>query len=444
MFWRAPGVPLADQPGGTLSHIREFRQRPLDLFVQAGRQREPMVRFRMGPMWVLGIYDPDLIEEVLIANPDAFVKGTRGQHLLRVLLGDSMLTTEGKIWRERRRLGQPHFKRAALERYRSVMRSEAAATAERLAARDGEEVGVFDEMMSLTLRIATEALFGGDLGQASEQVHDALNEVLEAYMQMITLPVPSLERWPVGPARRFRHAQRRLFQVVDQVIERRRASGVQGDDLLGDWLSADLADADLRSEVVTMLLAAHETTANLLTWTLGLLSRHPDARRTLEAELDARDPATPAQLSELPQLQGVLLESLRILPPVWMLSRSTTTELELGGHVLQPNTFVFVCVYAIHRDPVLWPNPEGFDPQRWANGARPLHRAAFLPFGAGQRRCIGEHFALLEAAEILSALVPAVRLDLVEGTRLVPRPSVTLRPEGSLPMRVHARRAAVG
>ncbi|HHO50777.1 MAG TPA: cytochrome P450 [Deltaproteobacteria bacterium] len=444
MFWRAPTVPLADQPGGTLAHLHGFRHHPLEMFLRAGRQQEPLVRFRLGPMWVLGVYDPDLIETVLIANPEVFAKATRGQRLLRVLLGDSMLTTEGTIWRERRRLGQPHFKRAALERYRPVMRSAARAMAERLAAADGTVVGVADEMMALTLRIATEALFGGALGEASTEVHEALAEVLDAYMWMITMPVPSPERWPVGATRRFRRSQRKLFQVVDQVIARRRADPSPGDDLLGDWLAAGLTDEDLRSEVVTMLLAAHETTANLLSWTLGLLSRHPDARRRLERELDGRDRDSPVQLADLPCLQGVLLESLRILPPVWMLSRSTTTGIELGGHQLQPNTFVFICTHAIHRDPRLWPNPEGFDPARWAGGARPLHRAAFLPFGAGQRRCIGEQFAMIEAAEILAALLPAVRLDLVPGTSLTPKASVTLRPEGPLPMQIHTRRSSVG
>ena len=439
MIWRSNAIPHADQPGGLIAHLQDFRHHPLDVFVRASRQDEPILQFHLGPLSVLGVFDPDLAEEVLVNKPDTYVKGTRGQRLLQVLLGDSMLTTEGDVWRVRRRLGQPHFKRSALPRYRPAMAQTANGLAERLVAADGQVVDVFEEMMALALRVACEALFGGDLGEASEEVHGALDDVLDAYMAMITLPVPNPERFPLGPSRRFRRGQRQLFDVVDRVIARRRGETDTGEDLLGDWLSAGLSDDALRSEVVTMLLAGHETTANLLTWTLALLSRYPAVRRQLEAELDPRDRSEAVDLRKLPILQGVLLESLRYIPPVWMMSRSTATTVELGGHVLPPNTFVFVCTYAMHRDARLWDNPEGFDPARWAGDFRPAHRLAFMPFGAGQRRCIGEQFALLEAAEVLAALVPVVRGDLIPGQRIVPKASVTLRPDGPMFLRMAAR-----
>jgi cytochrome P450 len=436
MFSRARAVPLADQPGGLLSHIHAFRNDPLDMFLRASRQDEPMLEFRLGPMWVLGVFDPDLVEQILVQQPDIYAKNTRGQHLLRVLLGNSMLTTEGALWKSRRRLGQPHFRTKVLDRYRPAIARAAAATGDRWAAAEGP-VDVAEEMMALTLRVATEALFGGELGRLSHVVHETLAELLDTYMWMVTLPIPGPEHLPLGPSRRFRLAQRRLGTVVDEVVARRRAAPAPAEpDLLGDWLEAGLDGEALRSEVVTMLLAAHETTANLLTWTLALLSKHPGLRRTLVDELEARDPAAPVDLRELPWLYGTLMESLRLVPPVWMMSRSTTAPVTLGGHDLPANTYVFCCTYALHRDPRFWDNPEGFDPERWHRG-RPAHKMAFIPFGAGQRRCIGESFALLEAAEVLAHLLPRFRVDLVPGQSLTPKPSVTLRPNGPMWMIPH-------
>jgi cytochrome P450 len=238
--------------------------------------------------------------------------------------------------------------------------------------------------------------------------------------------------------------------VVDDIIEQRRRSPDGSDDLLtmlietrDEETGEAMDDKQLRDEVMTLLLAGHETTSTALSWTLYLLSQHPDVRERLEVEVDAvlgdRKPAF-EDLPKLSYANKVLQESLRLYPPAWGLARWCHEADEVGGYYVAPNTSVTLSPFLTHRHPDFWPEPERFDPERFApeqEKGRP--RFAYIPFGGGPRLCIGNQFAMTEAMLILATIVQRYRLELVPGHQVSIDPQITLRPKGGLPMLVHAR-----
>jgi len=415
-----------ESAGASLANLWEARTDPLALFLRATAQGD-LTPLDVGPFDLLVTADAGLAEQIL-QQPQVFTKDTRGQRVLRGVLGNGLVTAQGPVWRERRRIAQPAFRRPKLAVYAQSMVEEATTLAQRWAGRDGEVVDVGHEMMQLTLKIATRCLFDDDLHGEAEAVDQALQSILAAYLRMVTQPFAHPERLPVGPAVAYRRSVRELDAVVSRLIERRRSAGSDGDDLLHLWLHSGLDDDAIRDEVVTMLLAAHETTANALTWTWTLLSRHPQALRKLVAEVNEGDDRT--------WTDAVIRESLRIYPPVWTLARHATTDAILDGHAIPAGSNLTICIYAMHHDARYWPHPEGFDPDRWLS--KSTSSGPWMPFGAGQRKCIGSHFALLEARIVLATLVQHVDLELLPGQSLAMSPSITLRPELPIHMRVRA------
>jgi cytochrome P450 len=428
--------------------LSEFRGDPLGLVCRGARLGEDLVRLKVPMIQAYLVYGPELIKQVLVENPERFGRQSRGARLLRRTLGLSTLTAEGDEWRWRRRMAQPSFKREALAKLDRPIVEAARALADGLLA-SREAVDVSELTSALALTVACTALFGGDIADDGAVVHRALTEVLGGFLPFTTSPVPNLDQLPTPAARRFWAARAELSGVVDRIVERRRAGSA---DRVGDLLDAllqgkrpdgaPLTREDLDAEGVTMLLAGHETTANAMAFTLGLLGKNPGIARRMRAELDAvlgdRDP-TAADLDKLPLLDAVVREGLRLYPPAWIVSRSTNEALTVGGHALPKDAFLFVPLYAIHRLPQLWDDPEGFDPDRWLDGRAEVARkaGAYLPFGAGQRRCIGEHLGMLEARLVLAVLLRRVRLELVPGQDLDVEVSVTLRPRGGLWMTPH-------
>lgn len=379
-----------------------FFQETLDLGPVA---RVPMALAREA---VFVVNDPDRVTEVL-NTPDVFSKDTRGQELLRVVLGVGLLTSEGTTWKRRRRLAQPAFRRPKLGLYAEQM---ARVTEERLS-RLPDRVDIRSATMLLTLDIATVTLFGDRFDAEGEVVSEAMEQLMASYMRLLPNPLPHPERLPIPAARSYQHAIEALNTVVDGLVRRRRQQRTDGDDLLHLWLASDLPDEAVRDEVITMLLAAHETTANALAFTLALLSWHPDVRRRLQAAPDDDD-----------LLDAVIKESLRLYPPAWITARAATTDTVLGGEAVPAGSLLVVPIRSLQRDPRGWKNPQGFDPDRWADGPT----GVWMPFGAGQRKCIGSHFAMLELRIVLRQMLNAVELDLEPAVQLTLDPAVTLRP----------------
>lgn len=436
-----------------LGHLLRFRSDALGLFM-AGMARGDVVRIRAGTRTIIAAYHPDHVHHVLVHRAANYEKKTRGYVVLRELLGQGLLTSEGEVWRRQRRIAQPAFQQQRLAGFAPTMVRAAEDLADRWeeVAKRGETFDMAEVMGRLALRIAGETLFSMDISGESDAVGRALSEVLGGFIRGVTNPLSKL-----FPLTRYRHkrAMRTLDQVVRGIVARRRAEGGGGDDLLGLFMSARdpetgeaMSDERLRDEVLTMLLAGHETTANALAWTFYRLSQHPLVDARLGEELEAVLGGGPLQLqrqADLTWTDLVLRESLRLHPPAWVESRKAVEADELGGYRVPAGGFVFLSQYAIHRNPRLWSDPERFDPERFlperqvCPDGSPRPKLAWFPFGAGQRKCIGENFAMMEAKILVALLARRYRFALAPGAVVAGDPSVTLRPRGGLPMRIARR-----
>ncbi|SRR5579883_369704 len=436
------------------AHLLLLRRDTLGALTALAREYGDVARIRVGPQHIVLVSHPDLIRTVLITDARRFAKG-RGLDRTKRLLGTGLLTSEGDFHLRQRRLAQPAFHRERIATYGATMRERAERTRERW--RDGGTIDLSQEMMRLTLEIAGATLFGADLAAETEEIGAALTEAFDLF-RYATLPYAELlDRFPFLPInRRFDATRARLDRTVYRIIAAHRAAGAEGADLLSMLLrardtesegggdtdgGAAMSDLQLRDEALTILLAAHETTANALTWTFYLLAQHPEVESCLHDEL-ARvlgdRPVTADDVPRLPYTRAVLAESMRIFPPAWTLGRKPLEDVTLGGYRIPRHSLVLMSQWVVHRDPRWWPAPERFDPGRWlgdAAAARP--KLAYFPFGAGARVCIGEAFAWMEGTIALATIARRWRLRLVPGHPVVPNPLVTLRPRSGMRMTVH-------
>lgn len=447
-------APLAS--GGTLvwGHSAEMGRDPLGLLVRASAEVGPIARLRFGPIETLSLTDPAAIERVLVGNAAAYGKSTRSYRLLRLLLGNGLVTSQGEHWLRQRRIAQPAFlrKRIAALGERMVTASvDLVRDWEGPAAR-GETVDVHAVMNHLALRIAGETLFSTDVTGEAAAIGDALKVGMAEIDRLIMAPLPAPEYWPTPGNLRFWRAARTLRRVTHDLVGARRAHGGHHDDLLGLLMTArdpesgeGMSDQQLRDETLTMLLAGHETTANGLTWALHLLGLHPGIRRRLQDELDSvlgdRAP-TADDYRTLTYTRQVVQEVLRLYPPVWIVERMAEADDELGGYRVKKGTMVLMSQWAVHRSPRLWTNPEAFDPDRFAPDRPAPGRFAYFPFSRGQRQCIGDRFAELEMVLVLATLLQRYALDPVPGAAPTLAPQITLRPADGLRMTLRPRAAA--
>ncbi len=304
---------------------------------------------------------------------------------------------------------------------------------------------VHHDLMHLTMEIATKTLFGADLTDAAaEEIGSAFNDAILEIAVRFRRPV-KIPGWiPLPSNRRYARAVARLDRLVYDMVEQKRAGGTGGDDLLTMLMEARDEDGSamdakqIRDEAVTIFLAGHETTAIALSWTLHLLALHPD----VDARL-ARAVAETADPLRLPLLSNVVNESMRLYPPAYAFGREAVADCEIGGYPVPAGTTVFISPWVSHRDGRWFENPLEFRPERWENDlAKRLPRFAYLPFGGGPRLCIGNSFALMEAALILASIVRRYRLTHSPGQTIEPFPSITLRPRQGMPM-IIARRGSL-
>jgi cytochrome P450 len=408
---------------------------------------------------------PSHVEHVFITAHDRYRKAAH-YRLLAAVTGEGLLTNEGEPWARQRRLMQPVFTRRNLDRLVPLM---TAATKEFLDRWPREStartVDVASAMTEVTLDVVGRALFGATLADAAPKLRPAVAVGLETALAGARLQtLLALPRWfidavgavlfhaPLLPRRlgRIRDAMRTIDATVRAIIDERIAGGNGAeDDLLGQLLGARGEDGEamarqqVRDEVVTLMLAGHETTANGLSWLWYVLAEHPEARRRLYAEvgevLSGRLP-TAADIDRLSWTTACFQETLRLYPPAWVLEREASVDDELGGERVPAGSTVIFPVHLVHRDRRSWPNPDAFDPARFLPGAPPPPRGAYLPFGAGRRSCIGATFALIEGTVIAAMIAERYELDLPHEAEIVPSATVTLRPRGGLPMIVRCAR----
>ncbi len=436
--------------GVNLALMRAFRRSPwdfLDVLVASGARTVPL---RMGPERVLLVDDATQVWELLTMHARRTGKG-RGLARARQLLGEGLLTSEGQEHLRHRRALQPAFHPQRIADYRVHFASAARRTADRWT--DGGTIDLVAEMSAMTLDGAGTALFGSDLRGSAPQIARALTDLLAGFRLAMAPGGPALLRSPLPVAVRVRSAKDELERVVDDLLGGRWASQPQPGPVLGLLAShPELTEGEIHDEVMTLLLAGHETTAIALTWALAAIDQAPVVRADLEAEWDAR-PVLAGQLPDaLPMTTAVLAETLRLWPPSWMFSRRVLEPVVLGGRTLPMGTMCLISPALLHRDPRWWPEPEQFRPDRWlrrepgkADRFDPKcpgqPRGAYLPFGAGPRMCVGEQFAWSEAATMLAELGRSWRLSVDDAQLTAGRSSMTLRPNGPVHATTSLRRS---
>jgi cytochrome P450 len=433
-------------PSG-LAALREFRRDPLGLLERLAAHGD-VVRLHVPGADAFLVNHPDLVHQVLVTDHKAFHKGPTIQ-AARMLLGESLLTSEGERHLRQRRLIQPIFHHGKIATYADAMVRRGEEVASTWV--DGEELDLHAEMAGLTLAVVGETLFGADVdAERSATVRRALTDVLAMFDRVYSPAFRVLARLPTPTMRRYRRLERDLDRVIGELIAERRASGATGEDVLSLLLraredGAGMNDAQVRDEALTLFLAGHETTANALTWTWWLLSEHPEAEARLHAELDAtlggRSP-TALDLEGLRYAEMVLSESIRLRPPAWAIGRRAMRDVRIGGTDVPSGSIVVVSPWLLHHDPRWWPDPSAFRPERWTQAAKAERpRSAYLPFGGGPRVCVGEPFAWMEGTLLLSTIAQRWRFHLVPGRSVQAQAVVTLRPRNGLAM-IPERRAA--
>lgn len=442
-----PGIPL-------LGSALDLRRDLLATLEKAHRRYGDVVRFSAGPpglrIVTYGVFSPEGARQVLTGTGRRYTKGNLFYRETAAMLGDGILTSEGGRWQRQKRFIQPLFTRHRIAGYVDVMAEETAALIGRwhATARHGGTVDAAEDVMHLTLAVIGRVLFGADLNKATPTLRDALPVINAHVLRRAQSPLRLPATWPTPANRRAARAQRQLYEVVEGIIDRRRAASSTGEDLLSlllgardpDAVGADaLDDAEVRDQVLIFLLAGHETTATALTFALHLLGRHPDVQQRVRVEaervLGADDQAaTVERIAALGYTTQVVKEAMRLYPSAYGIGRQIPEGDVIDGYHLPPGADVFVSPWVTHRHPRIWKQPQHFDPDRFtAEQEKQRHRYAYLPFGGGPRACIGQYFSMLEATLAIACIVRAFGLHAPPGP--VPLTTgITLRPAGYVPL----------
>jgi cytochrome P450 len=431
-------------PGpGTLSFFRElgsFRRDPLGGFFRYALRFGDVVRYR--GLWTTHqITHPEGILQVLQTNAGNYRKG-RDYRILRLSLGQGLLTSEGALWQRQRSMTQPAFQSQQIAAFVRVMEEQTQRLLERWEtfARAGQIFDAVPELMRLTLNIASQALFTTDLEQEMAAIQQSLevgrDYSVERAWSVIRIP----RRLPTPRNLRHRRSLEAFHAVVDRMIAKRRRASERIPDLLTTLMEASTSDRQLRDEVATLLTAGHETTTLALAWALFLLAQHPDAVERVAAEISFLNGRAPAyeDLARLKYTRNVAEETMRLFPPVWVISRTAIGEDLIGGFRIPAGSEILIFPYITHRHPKWWQEPEKFAPERFsAENAAARVRGAYLPFGAGPRICVGLNFAMTEVLVALTMLLQRFRPELaVDAREIRMEPSVTLRPSPGIPIKL--------
>lgn len=433
-----PGPGPHTNPAQTIRYFREITSDTIG-FVQRRFDRFGDIYY--APVRGTGLFvskHPDHLDEVLRTKARSFEKTTTGFAARRLfqLLGNGLVNANGEHWRRHRRMINPALSRKRIQSYGPTIAEYARDEVARWQF--GQRVAIDRQMAALTLRIVTRVLFDQDAGSYVDRVAEAMDAFREA--QGLGSLLPS---WvPHEANRRFEDALSEVNRIIDDMIASRRAATDLGDDLLSMMVGAtdddgtQFDDQELRDELLTLFFAGHETTSNALVWTLYLLSQNPDAERWVREELHAYEGEIEIErLGELSRTTAAIEEALRLLPPVCVVSRTASEDVEIGGYEVPAGAEFLAWFYHTHRDARWFPEPLVYRPQRFVEEPT-WPKAAYMPFGAGQRTCIGKHFALMEATLILAVLMRARRFEYVESAPPVPSIAITLAPRDPLRLRV--------
>ena len=431
-------VPFATEPLGLMGSLRAARTNLLSILPELA-VRQPMVSGRTGIRWHM-VMEPGAIRRVLLENVDNYPKSKATKNILRPAIGDSLFIAEDAHWRWQRRTAAPVFSHRNVQSLGPIMIAAAQRSADRIAASNGRAVDLMEEMVRTTFDVISDVTFSGEGSFDSDAVHRSIDAYIAAagkvsILDMLGVPdwVPRPSRFTSGPV------VAQMKQVADQaIVERRKRGASTVPDLLDMLLSGQdpetkrkMNTAELRDNLLTFIVAGHETTALTLAWSTYLCAFAPEVQDKARAEIadvTGGGPVKTEHVGDLSYLRMIVDEALRLYPPAGILSRTAKKSDVLCGRDIHPGDTVMLPVYALHRHHDLWKNPNAFDPERFAD-RKAVDRYAYLPFGDGPRICIGASFAIQEAVLILATLLQRFRFDLVAGRPPEPVMILTLRPD---------------
>lgn len=427
-----------------LGHALALRNSPLEFLASLPKHGD-LVAIGLGPSTAYVTCDPEL-SHLVLRDSTAFDKGGPLIEQAAKILGDGLATCPRQAHRRQRRLIQPAFVAERIAEYAQAMPSSIAAVMG--SWRDGQVIDALQAMTDIASRVTAHTIFSAVPERTMDEFGECITITFDGFYKQMTSPLPFLKRLPTPANKRYMQARSRMDQIVsDTITQYRNSKNAPHGDLLSMLLAAHdgqgdtLSEQEVHDQVITFFIGGIETAASLLAWALHLLGRHPHIRQRLHSEVDEVLDGNPASWDDIPRLgltTRILTETMRLYPPGPLFTRVTTAETELGGHTFPAGTDIVYSAYIVHHLPEIYPSPHLFDPDRWLPGTPPPPRGAYIPFGGGARKCIGDSFAMAEATLALSTI--AARFDLEPDPRVLVKPMVrtTLRPD-LLPMRLHAR-----
>ncbi len=443
-----PVYPPGPTGGFQFRNLRRFQTQRLAFLESNRKDYGDIVHFRIGMRDIYQLNDPEMIQQVLVKQPEDFHKSPNLKRTTRQSIGQGLLTSEDDFHKRQRRLVQPAFHYKRIANYADVM---VDYTRQMLAAwSNGEIRSIAPEMMKLTMRIVGKTLFDADVSDQADSIGEAITIGIETAGERITRIIQLPDWIPTPKNRKRRRAGQLIEDTIMGIINERRASGEDKGDLLSMLLMAvdeedggQMTNKQVRDEAMTLFIAGHETTANALAWSLYLLAQHPDIEAKLAHEIQTvlcNKPATIADLARLPYNEMVVKEAMRLYPPAWIISREAINDIELGGYPIRKGSILLMSMWVMHHHPKYWEEPERFDPERFAPGWEDrVPKYAYFPFGGGPRICIGNQFAMMEAQLVLATIMQQFHMQLVPGQTIIPDPMITLRPNQGIQMQLTAR-----
>jgi cytochrome P450 len=434
-------VPLVTQPLGILGSLAAARRNILSIIPEIAT-RQPMVSGKTGKRWHM-VMDPDALKRVLLEKLDDYPKSDVTKNLLRPAIGESMFVAEGAHWRWQRRAAAPVFSHRNVTNLGPIMSAAADHAAQRIEDAMPRGLNMYDEMVRATFEVISDVTFSGDEGFDRNAVHKAIDSYIAEAGRVSLLDMFGAPAWVPRPNRIFAgNAVKQMKSMADHAIESRKSAPPSDiPDLLDLLLAGEDPDtkramntAELRDNLLAFIVAGHETTALTLSWALYLCAFDPDVQDRARAEAQMvlqGDTAAATNVDDLPFVRMIIDETLRLYPPAALVSRTALKHDRLGGREIRPGDTVILPIYALHRSHDLWPEPDKFQPDRFAD-RKSVRRFTYLPFGDGPRICIGASFALQEAVIILATLLSRYRFTLVPGRTPDPVMILTLRPEGGV------------
>ncbi len=425
-----------------LTRSREFIKHPGVFILDKSKSYGSSFFLKLPLRHVLCTLDPEVMTHVLVKNQKNYRKSFAYKQL-RLALGMGLVTSEGDYWRKQRRMAQPAFYKTQLEElFRGMFEVTENYVAD-LAKKQGTVIDVSAEMMKITADVVLRTLFSADNTLDQKEMYRQMVGAQEYVVHRINYPFTRFMNYLNGRHRQFLKDRKAFDKTIFGIIRSRQDLAGAPNDLLTMLLSARDADTgegmtetQLRDEAITIFAAGHETSANALTWTLMLLSKHPAVVQKMRQETDEILQGKTATFRDIPRLQytkQVIEEGMRLYPPAHAVGREAIAEDEIKGTKIKKDMIVLLSIFSMHRSDLYYENPEKFDPDRFApERAKARPKNAYLPFGAGPRMCIGNHFAMMEMQLILASLIQKFDFEYVAGQKIEMHPLITLKPKENI------------